>query len=183
MNVTKERVKIEIDISSTNTTYDADITATIPKAEARYRTVANFNFSTQFITTYASGDNTFTLSTHSDSLANDLNYGDLIDGVGVPDETYITDIDTINGIITVSEDFTDSGTTLILCQNIEYWPVISALVWYMMSKQSTTSILTTNIKSKSVGPLSITYDNSNINRRYGIPESIVQSIPQYGALM
>jgi hypothetical protein len=181
MIVTKDRVKIELGV--TDTSLDIKITETIPKAEARYRTIANFNFNTQFITTYVTGTNHFTLSSCPDSLIFDLNYGDLIEGTGVPAEAYITTIDKINGLVYVSEDFTDGGDSLSLAQNISYWPVISSVVYYLIGKQSITNQNKKEVLSKAVSPLRVSFDKSSINQRYGLPENLVQSIPSYGALM
>jgi hypothetical protein len=181
MVVTKDRVLIEIG-STGGTEIEASITETIPKAEARYRAVAGFNFSTQFVTTYVSGEQTFTLSGCPDSLINDLKYGDLLEGTGVPSETYITNIDTIDNIVTVNNEFTADGTELFLSQNIEYWPVISAIITYLISK-TTANPNVKDVISKSVGPLRYSFDKSALNMRYGLPESLVQAIPHYTGIM
>ena len=180
MIITKERVKIEI--GTTETTYDDRIAATIPNAESKFRQIAGFGFSVDFYADYTSTENTFLLPVEPNSIIYKLRYGNLIDGVGVPSETYITDINTTTGIVTVSNAFTSDGTKLVLCQDISYWSTISQMIMYLISKKTATAGTAKEVTRKSVGPLSVTYDKSAISSKWGIPESIVNSIPVYGSL-
>ena len=180
MIINLNRVKSELGIVVND--YNEDITKTIPKAESKYRLIANYNFNWQFSASYTSGESQFTVDLSPDSPMYELSYGDLINGDGVPAETYVIDIDFCTGIITTNNAFTDDGTELFKCQSIEYWPVISSIIWYMIGKLSTSNQNTAGIVSKSVGPLSYTFDKSSINSRYGLPESLVQSIPSYAGV-
>ena len=177
MNVTKERVKSELGILDNRD--DAKITANIPLAEAKYRAIANYGFNSQFYADINTGDTTLELSTHEDSPLYRLTYGDIIGGGGAPDETFITDINKRDGIVTLSEAFTEDADYFILGQNVQYYPVISSLIWYMIGQQSTTAQGGKGVISRTVGPLSVTFDKSAINTRYGIPDSIAMNIPKY----
>lgn len=180
MIITKKRVKSELGILGNQ--YDAEITGCIPQAESKYRTIANYNFNYQISCSYTSGNTYFNLSTQPDSPIHNLKFGDLIEGAAFPAETYITNINKSTGNVTVSETLTDSGTLLAVCQNIEYWPVISSLVLYMIGRKSVTAQEKKELASKSIAPLSFTFAPQEINKSYGIPMTIVSAIPSYAGI-
>ena len=198
--ITLARVKTELGI--TNGTYDAQITALIPTAEAKYRQIANYNFSSQFVLSYKNGDSFFTpgsidysfrwgdaylsVGPNPNSIIYDLFYGDLIEGTGVDPETYITSVDKINNKVYVNNAFTADGDNLIFAQNISYWSTISAMIWFLIGKQSITNQDTFIVSSRSVGPLSVSFDAASLKSasvsRYGLPESIINAIPVYASM-
>lgn len=170
------------------TTYDAQITALIPIAEAKYREIAGFGFNSYFPYSYASGTTTLTLGTEFFSNNNvadvlyTLVFGDIIEGTGIPAESYITAINKSNGTITISAQTTSGSDNFIISTNISYRPVMASMIWYMIGQQSTTAQSAKQVASKSVGPLSITYAPGEINTAYGLPHKIVNSIPKYASL-
>ncbi len=191
--ISQAQVKIELGITST--TYDSAITAKIPQAEAKYREVAGNDFNWMFYATYTNtesvfkaggldyavkfGDAFLNSQPTADSPLWQIKYGDLIEGTGVPAGTYVTAIDKIENEITVSNAFTADGDRLRLTTNISYYPTISQIIWFMIAQQTTTAASAKEYVSRSVGPLSWTLDPSAINKRYGIPEKLVQAIPRY----
>ena len=194
--ITLAQVKTYLGITAN--TYDALITAMIPIAEAKYREIAGYNFNWMIYATFADGATTMEIGgvdyaiNYGDAFINSqpgrdsaiwqLNYGDLIEGAGVPAGTYITAIDTIENEVTVSAAFTADGDRIRITTNISYYPVISSLIWFMVGQQSTTAQDKSNISSQTLGSMSITYDNSNISKRYGVPEKIVSAIPKYAGV-
>ena len=170
-------------------TYDASITAMIPIAEATYREIAGSDFNNYFAASYYSGETSiqtgagFNFSTpNPNSPVMVVKYGDIVTGTGIPAETYITAIDKLNGTITISDTTTDNGAAFYVTTNIKYRPVISGLIWYLIGQQSTTAKDTQAVKSKSVGPLALSYADGEINTTYGVPQKIVDAIPKYVGL-
>lgn len=192
--ISREQVKIELGI--TDTTYDDQIDAKIPQAEAKYREVAGSDFNWMFYCLFASGENSFepgglnySLSSGDNFLSNSpdnpvwqLKYGDIVEGTGVPAGSYITAIDKLENSVTISENFTADGDRIRLTTNIAYYPVVSNIIWYMIGQQSTTAADATNYKSRRVGPLSWVLDDSDINKSYGIPQKLVNAIPKYAGV-
>jgi len=173
----------------TDSTYDAQITAMIPIAEAKYREIAGSDFNNYCAASYYSGDTTIQLgggfnfeTPNMDSGVYVLGFGDIVTGTGIPDETYITAIDKINGQITLSDTLTDSGAAIYGTTNISYRPVVSGLIWYLIGQQSTTAQDEKTVTSKSVGPLSLTYADGEVNSMYGVPQKIVDAIPKFAGI-
>lgn len=196
MSISQAQVKIELGITST--TYDSAIASKIPQAEAKYREVAGHDFNWMFYVEFTNGESTFKpgglnyavkfgdafLNTqpNRDNPIWQLKYGDIIEGTGITAGTYITAIDTLENEVTVSAPFTANGDRLRVTTNIEYYPVISKIIWFMIGQQTTTKAAELEYISRSVGPLSWTKDGSGINKRYNLPESIVNAIPKYAGL-
>lgn len=196
MSITTAQVKIELGITSS--TYDSAIANKIPQAEAKYREIANNNFSWSMFVNFTNTEKTFSplgedystsyghafinVTPSSNNPIWQLKYGDIVEGTGIPAGTYITGIDTIENEVTVSAAFTADGDRLKVTTNIAYYPVISNMIWYMIQQQTTTAASAKEYISRSVGPLSWTLDNSAINKRYGLPEKIVQAIPKYAGI-
>lgn len=181
-----------------DTTYDAAITAMIPIAEAKYREISGYDFNWMIYVQFESGENTFEVGCvdyavkfgdaflsgepAKDSSLWQLRYGDIIEGTGIPAETYITAIDTFENTVTVSANFTADSDRMRVTTNISYRPIMSQLIWYMISQQSTTAIDTKDLKSKKVGPLSVTFADDEINSSFGVPMKIVNSILKYAGI-
>jgi len=173
----------------TDTTYDAQITAMIPVAEAKYREVAAYGFNSYFDGNWDSGESIISVGGFDMSHTTDTNsqiyllqFGDILEGDGIPNETYITALNKTTGTISISNDTTDSGVDLYVTTNIAYRPVISEMIWYLIGRQDTSVIDTQAVKSKSVSPLSVTYADNEINSTYGLPQKIVDAIPKYAGM-
>lgn len=194
--ISRDQVKIELGI--TDTTYDDAIDAKIPQAEAKYREVAGNDFNFMFYATFADSESTFSpggvdySSAYGHAFINaypepdgaiwQLKYGDIVEGDGVPAGAYITSIDKKENQVTISDSFTADGDVITVTTNIAYYPVVSQIVWYMIGQQSTTAADSKEYKSRSVGPMAWTLDDSQINRSYGLPQKIVNAIPKYAGV-
>lgn len=196
MSISRTEVKTQLGIS--NADYDTDIDNNIPIAEAKYRQIAGYDFNFPVFVTFNSGENTFTVGgleyaiKYGDVFLNsypspnseifEINYGDIIEGTGIPAGTYITGIDKIENEVTVSANFTADGDRIKITTNIAYYPVISGMIWYMIGQQSTTAQDVKQISSKRVGPLAITYAPEEIDSLHGIPKKFVNAIPKYAGV-
>ena len=197
MSISLAQVKIELGLVS-NATYDAQITAEIPKAEAKYRTISGNAYLFEMFATFTNTELTFKVGgldyavKYGDAFLNtyptenseifEMKFGDIIEGTGIPADTYITGIDKIDNEVTVNNAFTADGDRLTITTNIEYYATISAMIWYQIGKQSTTAQDLKEISAKSVGPLSVTFSNADINLQYGYPSKIIDAIPKFVGL-
>ena len=180
---------VKVFLGLTDGTYDAEITAMIPIAEAKYREIAGSDFNNYFPASYYSSETTIQLGAgfnfdtpNMDSPVYVMRFGDIVTGNGIPDETYITAIDKLNGQITLSDTTTDTGAAVYVTTNISYRPVISELIWYLIGRQDTTAIDEKGVDSKSYGPVSLKYAKGETNTYYGVPQKIVDAIPKYAGV-
>jgi hypothetical protein len=196
--LTLEIVKNELGISSGDTTYDAQITERIPFAEAKFRQVANYQFRYVLCLIYDNASDVIKVYQSPNSDVDFIDYGGIILSDDFPDGTYVIEnyrtpqsyASTLEeGIVyelKVSEDSTaassTSGSDAILSYNISHYSVLSQIVWYMISQQNTTTSTEKSIKSKSAGPLSVTYSDGDTNMYYGLPNKIVKQIPKYSGM-
>ena len=161
----------------------------IPIAEAKYREIAGSDFNNYFAASYFTAETTIQLgggfnfdTPNMDSSVYVMKYGDIVTGTGIPNETYITAIDKLNGQITLSDTTTNSGAAVYVTTNISYRPVISGMIWYLIGQQSTTAQDEKEVDSKSYGPVSIKYSKGEVNTMYGVPQKIVDAIPKYSGV-
>ena len=196
MSISRTEVKTQLGLKTTS--YDAQIDSLIPIAEAKYREIAGTDFNWPLYVDFTSGQTTFKpgrlnfgvpfgdafidVVPDQDSPIFQIKFGDIIEGTGIPAGTYVTSIDKINDQVTVSSAFTANGNTMSVTTNIEYYPVISSIIWYMIGRQSTTSQDEKEFSSKTVGPLSISLTTGQANTRFGIPQKIVDAIPKYAGV-
>ena len=187
--LTLEIVKSELGI--TEDTYDAKITERIPYAESKFREIANYQFNYVFCPVYESGSNIIKVYQGANSQIELINYGDIILSPNHADGTYVTqnfkipqyDEDGSYYELKVSTNATDNsdtyGTEAVLCYNQSHYAVLSQIVWYMIGEQDTSKVGEKGVKSKTYGPVSVTYGDGDVNQTYGLPNKIVNQIPKY----
>jgi hypothetical protein len=187
--LTLDIVKTQLGI--TDTTYDAKITATLPEAEARFRQVAGYDFNYVFTPTYETGSAVIKVYRGANSIIENLRYGDIILSEDFPDGTYIIQNYKVpkndntgtyyelklSAVATSADNF-----DMILCYNISHYAVLSQLVWYMIGEQDIAKVGEKGVKSKSAGPISVSYGDGDTNQAYGLPNKIVKQIPKYQSM-
>lgn len=125
-----------------------------------------------------------------DSLSEFLEIGQLIEGTGIPADTYIDEV-YYNGnpfndgtddyaIPTIklsanATETTESGIAYIGI-NIAYQPVIAKGIQYLINKTSTTLPGRT---ISSVGTVSYAGEDNRVDGRYGMPSWFVKALPRY----
>jgi hypothetical protein len=105
-----------------------------------------------------------------------LPLGQVVYDTNLPADTYITGFDTTNLVYSISGTPTAEGTEMNLTVNIAQWPAISKMIWYKISKQSKSDALKTNVKSRSVGPLNVSFSDSEINKQYNYPQILIDDL-------
>ena len=186
-------VKNELGI--TDGTYDSEITERLPYAEAKFKLVANNQFRTNLCLIYDNASDVIKVYQGPNSQIDYIKFGDIIQSEDFPDGTYVIENFRVPNVVPeydeagivyelkVSQNSTAEssgyGSDAILGYNISHYAVMSQIVWFMISEQSTGKVGEKGVNSKRVGPLSVSYSQGDINQRYGLPNKIVQQVPKY----
>ncbi len=179
--ITLSTVKTQLGINST--TYDAQISAMIPVVSSDVRRILNCNFDIRYVAAFDSSAATIDFGVTSNIFYN-ANYGvDLPFAVGqvvyhpnIAEDTYLTAYAPTTGLYTLSNTPTDLGDYIYPTVTIAQWPVISKMVWYKISSQNTTSVNEEKLSSYTIGPVSKTYADSEINSKYNYPQTLIDDL-------
>ena len=179
--ITLAIVKSMLGIS--DTTYDTQINVFLPIVQSDVRRIINNRFDEKIDCTFASGATHISgLLTYLDPykeylhLDNRLEVGRVITHANIPEGTYITAYDHETGIATISETTTGAGSYIYTSVLIAQWQAIARMIWYRISKATTSYGVDANIESKSIGDVSVSFDVSKINKTYGYPQSIIDDL-------
>lgn len=179
--ISLSNVKTQLGI--TGPTYDAQLTAMIPIVSADVRRILNCQYKELIPAGYTTGSTELNLYNSEKGYNkypyyNDvcLDMGQVITGEGIPEDTYIIYADPDTGIFTMSAAPTSGGDYINPTVMIAHWPTIAKMAWYRVSKQTTASASEENVVSKSVGPLSVNFGNSQINKRWNYPQALIDDL-------
>ncbi len=164
--ITLDTVKAQLSIS--DTTQDADITAMIPIVSADVRKILNCAFNRIYVAEYTDTETTL-------EALYGLPLGQVVYGVGLTADQYITGFDTTNLVYSLSSAATADGTDINTTVNVSQWPTISKMIAYRLSTQTSDDI-EANIKSQSVAPLSITFADAEINKQWNYPQKLIDDL-------
>jgi len=186
---------VKAQLGLTDDTHDSAITALIPVVSSDIRRILNNNFTGFFFTSYKSGENSF-IPTYGNNWVGgrDRGYygrlygpdrvidfptlepGQVLQGEGIPDDAYIESYDGSNERFTLSVAATEDGHRLFPTVNISQWPTISQMIWYRINNSLQKTAGEKQVKSKNYGPVSITYADSEINRKYNYPQALINQL-------
>ena len=193
-------VKTYLGISAT--TYDILISLYIPDVDAIVKDYTGLTFSDDFVCNTTNTSPIVTVqSIERTSFVNVLNplqssilfyrtslkvsdyfkVGDYVTGSGLPSGATIIDIDDEDQTITLSGNCTAtaSGVACVKGFNRGYNRVVSQMVWYFVNTNNTSVNSDIGVKSKTIGPVTTTFADSNINAKYGLPQSLLDALPKY----
>lgn len=162
-------VKAQLGLS--DTTHDADITAMIPIVSSDVRRILNNNFDRHINAVYTKDSDKI-----SSMYCSDFQMGQVLYGVNIPDDTYIKAYDPITGVYTLSANATDDGSYLYPTLTIAQWGAVSKMIWYRISSLNTSSVNDMKTSSETYGPVSKTYAESEINKKWNYPQSIIDDL-------
>jgi hypothetical protein len=184
---------VKIYLGLTANTYDSQISAFIPDVDALIKDYCNCEFADDFWALLTSASDTIEIASglfpqlievyglSATPKEVDFKVGDSITGTGISAGTFITRKIYTGDILThlqLSAVVTTGGQqTLIRGINRGYFNTVSKIIGYLISKTSIT--VSTGIKSESVGGLSVTYSDDAINEKYGVPQSLLNSLPKF----
>lgn len=153
----------------TTTEYDLQITNMIPIVSSDVRRILNCNFNNYKYVVLTSGSSTF----QSDL---DFAMGQVIQSPVLPDETYITAFDPNTSTYTINQAATSDGTYFYPTIMIAQWPVISKMIFYKISKQSTDSATERIYQQITYGNVSKTFSMGEINKKYDYPQTLIDDL-------
>ena len=172
---------VKTQLGLTDTTYDARITAMLPIVSSDVRRILNYNFDSYFPATITDGSAEIDLY-HGDRRFFELNepmyfdLGQVIYNPNLPDDTYLQSYNPDTGIFTMSGSATGAGDYVYLGLKVSQWPTVSKMIFYRISKQNTTSVSDEKLSSYSYGPVSKTYAESEINKKWNYPQSLIDDL-------
>lgn len=179
----------------TDNAHDSSISALIPVVSSDIRRILNNNFTWFFFTSYKSGENSF-IPTYGNNWAGgrvkgyygrlygpdrvidfpSLEPGQVLQGEGIPSDTYIESYDGSSEKFTLSGAATEDGNILFPTVKISQWPTISQMIWFRINNSLQKTAGEKQVKSKNYGPVSITYADSEINRKYNYPQALINQL-------
>ena len=154
------------------TTYDTQITALLPIVKADVKRILNHNFHERIWATIVEGESDFVYAQRP--LDNPIEFGRVIEGIGIPDDTYITDYDSDEDVAYCNNSFNDSTDRIYTSISISQWQAIAKMVWFRI--QGTSTKVKENLSAKSIGDVSVTFDTTRMNKLYGYPQSIIDDL-------
>lgn len=204
----------------TDTDSDAVITANIPIIDATVKDISNNRFNNQVVGEITTASPYVPISsfitcgvTHRirssrnnfcnaginapfviDDIAEYLQVGQLVEGDGIPAETYIDEVfenglssSVVSGLfgipvikLSANATATSSGQFIFLGIHIGLQPTIAKGIQYLINKTSTT-LPTNSLASRSIGPSSKSFGAKDqaIDNRFGMPAWFVKAFTQY----
>jgi len=160
--------------------YDIQIDAMIPIVSSDVRRILGNNFDKYVSAVFVVG------STNIDfGILNfdDVSYssgefaeGQVIQGTGIPADTYLSNYNAVTGIYTLSAAATISGIYVVPTILIGQWPAISKMIWYKISKMSIDAVGKRKVSAESYGGISKSYAQSELNSQYDYPQVLIDDL-------
>jgi uncharacterized membrane protein len=174
--------KVKELLGITTTTYDTQITALLPVVKADVKRILNHNFHERIWATIVEGESDFVYAYGASETSfavnkpvdNDIEFGRVIEGTGIPDDTYITEYDDYENIAYCNNSFTADTDRIYTSISIAQWQAIAKMVWFRIQGSSTK--MKENLSAKSIGDVSVTFDTTRMNKLYGYPQSIIDDL-------
>lgn len=179
--ITLANCKLQLGIPTANTLYDANITAMIPFVSSDVRRIINNSYNTYVPATFTSGSKSiyfgdYSWPTFPGQYPIKYDLGQVVYAPGIPADTYLYSYDPTTGNYTLSETPTASGTYVYPTVRISMFPAIAKMIWYRVSKMTTTDASSKLVQSENYGPVSITYSQKEINSQYNYPQILIDDL-------
>ena len=187
--ITREQVKLYLGLTG-NDDYNDQIDAYLPIIDSKVKLICNNNFNDQY---YCDTDNTKYMGIHEFD-GESLEAGQQVFGDNIEEGTTIVNIYSgrdcysFNGVsyctpfVELSKAATGSETSQDVFFGISsaYLPTIAKGLWWLIGGQNTKAVKN-SIKSKSLPPLSISYNDkdSEIDGKSGMPAWFLKGLPKY----
>lgn len=175
--ITLSTVKTMLGLSVT--TYDSALTAMIPVVSSDVRRILNNNFDRLIEASFNSSAATAIFfidgaASYYDNII--FAAGQVVYSPYIADDTYITGFDPDTNKYSLSSTPTATGDYVYPTVTIAQWPAISKMIWYRVSKKNTTDIETERLSSYTIGPVSKTYSQSEINKQWDYPQALIDDL-------
>lgn len=178
--ITLATVKTQLGITGTDD--DTSISAMIPIVSSDVRRILNNNFDHYIVAAFSSSAATIDIDynvTHRYDPyrgVESLPVGQVVYHPNIPDDTYIESYNPLTGLYTLSATPTDSGDYIYPTLTIAQWSAVSKMIWYRIGKLVKTDVNDSKVNSESYGPVSKSYAESEINRRWNYPQSLIDDL-------
>ncbi len=179
--ITLATVKAQLGL--TDGTYDSEITAMIPIVSSDVRRILNFDYDQYVSATFDETADTINfgipVSYYATPLPDSIppyTLGQVVYHPNIPQDTYLESYDPATNIYTLSDTPTDSGSYVYPSVQLSNFPTISKMIWYRITQLDTASASDETLKSYSIGPISKTYADSEINKQYNYPNVLIQDL-------
>lgn len=188
-----DRATVKTYLGITVTTYDTLIDLYIPDVDAMIKEYTNERYYSVFAAAMVEDSPVITVSRigmvafSGDGLQRSrlkvsdyFKSGDYLSGDGIASGAYVLSVNDETAEVTLSADCTETATHFDLVKgfNRRYNKAVASLVWYLVGKTSVNVNADIGIKSKSLGPISITYDGA-MNSAYGVPQALLDPFTRY----
>lgn len=170
---------VKLNLGIATTTYDAQITAMIPLVSSDIRRMLNCSFDKYISAQFSSGSSSILISNnkyYDISSKPPYDLGQVIYHPSIPADTYLLSYDPKTNYYTMSANATGTGDYIIPSVTIAQFPTISKMVWYKIGKINTTTSIASGVSSETYGPVSITYAESEINKIYDYPNTLINDL-------
>ena len=165
--ITLDTVKFNLGIA--DTLLDAALTRLIPIVSADVRRILNCQFDKNYPADITTGSDKMT-------ALQGFDLGQIIYNPNLPGDTYITEWDSDTAIYTISENATAEVDYINPTVNISQQSAISKMIYYRYEKQTVSSVNDKNISSKSIGVVSTSYADSEINKKWNYPQILIDDL-------
>jgi hypothetical protein len=180
--ITRDTVKTYLGIADSS--YDTEIDRYIPIVSSDIRSILNTNFDTYVSASYADSATSIILpdfrgykDINGTHLPNSTYWvGQVLQGVGIPDDTYLTEYDPLTDIFTLSDTTTAAGVYVYPTLKISQWASVSKMVFYRIGKETTSDVTAKGVESEKYGPVSIKYTESEINKQWDYPQVLIDDL-------
>lgn len=171
-------VKTELGISDSS--QDAAITAMIPKVSSDVRRILNCNYDVKYSASFDETATTIDIFTGEAAFFEQdytlMKMGQVLYHPNLPDDTYIISYDPDTDLYTLSNTPDDAGDYVYPTIDIAMWAPISKMIYWRISKLNTTSASEKGVASKSIGTVSVTYSESEINKQWNYPQPLIDDL-------
>lgn len=179
--ITRATVKTQLGITTSD--YDSKIDAMIPVVSADVRRITGNEFNRYCLAVFSSSADTIdfglvSLMRELDPRAMEpmLNLGTVLTHDHLPADTYLESYNPVTNLFTLSATPTGTGDYVYPTVNISQWPAISKMIFYRITKQTTASASEVNYQSISYGPVSKSFAQSEINKKWNYPQILIDDL-------
>jgi hypothetical protein len=181
--ITLATVKTQLGL--TDGTYDAAITAMIPLVSNDIRRILNCNYDIRYVAAFNNSAATIDFGVTTGGFYNPpfdsgsklpFTLGQVIYHPDIAEDTYLSSYNPDDGLYTMTATPSDTGTWAYPTVQISQWPAISKMIWYKTTVNNTDSVNKEILKSYRVGPISKTYSDSEINKQWDYPQTVLNDL-------
>jgi len=165
--ITLETVKDNLGLSSNE--YDTKITNMIPIVSNDVRRILNCQYDTVIPAEIDNGSSIM-------RVGYEIDLGCVLHHPDLPDDTYTVSYDWENAEYTLSDVASADIDYINPTISIGQQAAISKMIYYKISKKTTSDVNRKNIQAESIGTVSYTYAPNEINSQWNYPQALIDDL-------